>query len=118
VRAEQLLKEAHASLDLRHGPEALRLFEEALLYRPHDPDVNHTAARLAWLVGGDLRKAKDYAVSACELRPEVGQYRRTLGQIYKAAGLVANARRELEVALRIDPKDAEAKQELRGLAKK
>jgi Tfp pilus assembly protein PilF len=48
----------------------------------------------------------------------VGQYRRTLGQIYKAAGLVANARRELEVALRIDPKDAEAKQELRGLAKK
>ncbi len=118
VRAEQLLKEAHASLDLRHGPEALRLFEEALLYRPHDPDVNHTAARLAWLVAGDLRKAKEYAVSACELRPEVGEYRRTLGQIYKAAGLVANARRELEAALRIDPKDAEAKRELRDLAKK
>ncbi|HTF35796.1 MAG TPA: DnaJ domain-containing protein [Myxococcota bacterium] len=117
-RAEQLLKEANANLDLRRVAEALPLFEEALLYRPHDPDVNHTTARLAWLAAGDLKKAKEYAVRACELRPEVSTYRRTLGQIYKAAGLIANARRELEAVLRIDPKDAEAKQELRSLPKK
>jgi curved DNA-binding protein CbpA len=117
-RADQLLKEANANLDLRRAAEALPLFEEALHYRPHDPEVNHTTARLAWLAADDLKKAKEYAARACELRPEVSAYRRTLGQIYKAAGLVANARRELEAALRIDPKDTEAKQELRGLPKK
>ena len=117
-RAEQLLKEANANLDLRRANEALPLFEEALHYRPQDPEVNHTTARVAWLAAGDLKKAKEYAARACELRPEVSTYRRTLGQIYKAAGLSANARRELEAALRIDPKDAEAKQELRNLPKK
>jgi len=117
-RAEQLLKEANANLDLRRVAEALPLFEEALHYRPQDPEVNHTTARLAWLAADDLKKAKEYATRACELRPEVSSYRRTLGQIYKAAGLIANARRELEAALRIDPKDAEAKQELRSLPKK
>jgi curved DNA-binding protein CbpA len=117
-RAEQLLKEANANLDLRRVAEALPLFEEALHYRPHDPEVNHMTARLAWLAADDLKKAKEYAARACELRPEVSAYRRTLGQIYKAAGLIANARRELEATLRIDPKDAEAKQELRSLPKK
>jgi curved DNA-binding protein CbpA len=117
-RADQLLKEANANLDLRRAAEALPLFEEALHYRPHDPEVNHTTARLAWLAADDLKKAKEYAARACELRPEISAYRRTLGQIYKAAGLVANARRELEAALRIDPKDTEAKQELRSLPKK
>ena len=39
----------------------------------------------------------------------------TLGQIYKAAGLAANAKRELQHALRLDPSDAEAKQELKSL---
>jgi len=117
-RAEQLLKEANANLDLRRVAEALPLFEEALHYRPHDPELNHTTARLAWLAADDLKRAKEYAARACELRPEVSGYRRTLGQIYKAAGLIANARRELEAALRIDPKDTEAKQELRNLPKK
>jgi curved DNA-binding protein CbpA len=117
-RAEQLLKDANANLDLRRAAEALPLFEEALHYRPQDPEVNHTTARLAWLAAGDLKKAKEYASRACELRPEVSAYRRTLGQIYKEAGLTANARRELEAALRIDPNDKEAKQELRSLPKK
>jgi Flp pilus assembly protein TadD len=42
-------------------------------------------------------------------------YRRTLGQIFKAAGLKSNARRELETALKLDPKDAEARAELKSL---
>lgn len=114
-RGQQLLREAEHALEMRDPKDALRLYEEALLHRPHDPDGNYQAARLAWLLGEDLRRAKDYAARACELVPENALYRRTLGQIYRAAGLSANARRELEAALRIDPKDATARAELREL---
>ena len=66
--------------------------------------------------GRTCRRAKEYAARSCELVPENGAYRRLLGQIYQAAGLEANARRELEAALRIDPKDAVARTELTNLA--
>jgi len=114
-RAKQLLGEAEGAMEMRQFKEALGLYEEALFFRPHDAELNHKAARLAFVLGEDLKKAKEWASAACELQPEVGAHRRTLGQIYKAAGLVANARRELEAALRMDPKDAEARDELRGL---
>jgi len=52
---------------------------------------------------------------AVELAPDNGSYRRLLGLVYKDAGLAANAKRELEAALRIDPQDAEARAALRGL---
>jgi curved DNA-binding protein CbpA len=117
-RAKQLLSEAEGAMEMRQYKDALGLYEEALFFRPHDADLCHKTARLAWLVGEDLKRAKEYGARACEIEPEVGAYHRTLGQIYKAAGLVANARRELETALRIDPKDAEAKDGLRGLGRK
>lgn len=117
-RAKQLLREANSALDLRDGRNALRLFEEALLFKPHDPEANATAARLAFAIGDDLKKAKEYGQRACELEPDVASNRRTLGQIYAAAGLAANAKRELEAALRLDPKDREARDALRGLGRR
>lgn len=117
-RAKQLIREAESALDLRDHKAAFRLFEDALHYRPHDASLNHRAAKLAWLAESDLHRAKEYAMHACELEPENAEYHRTLGQIYKAAGLEANARRELELALRHDPNDAEAKAELRSLGRR
>jgi curved DNA-binding protein CbpA len=115
LRFEQLVKEADGALTYKDRGEALRIFEEALHFKPFDARVNHTAARLAWVIAGDLRKAKEYAARACETEPEHAEYRKTLGLIYKAAGLRANARRELERALRLDPKDVEARTELKSL---
>lgn len=117
VRAVQLLREADAALDMRRPKDALALYEEVMHLRPRDAEVSHTAARLSWLVAEDLRRAKEYATAACDADPENAGYRRTLGQIYKAAGLKANARRELGRALRLDPKDAEAKRELRAIGR-
>lgn len=114
-RAAQLLKEAGAAFDLRHFEEALGLYEEALHFRPHDTMANHRAAILSWKIGGDLRKAKEYATTACEVEPENGSHHRVLGQVYKEAGLRANARRELKTALRLDGSDAEARAELKSL---
>ena len=114
-RARALLKEADGAFELSDYKDALRLYEEALHYRAFDAELSHKTGRLAWKLGSDLRKAKEYAMAACELAPDNALYHRTLGQIYKAAGLGANAKRELQTALRLDPKDVEAKQELKGL---
>jgi curved DNA-binding protein CbpA len=113
-RARQLVKEAEVALELRDFAGALRAFEEALGYRPHDGSLLHRAARLAWAAGGDLHQAKEWAIAAVELEPQNGAHHRVLGQIYKAAGLEANARRELEAALALDSNDEEARAELRG----
>jgi curved DNA-binding protein CbpA len=113
-RARALQKQAEAALELRDLPQALRLFEEAVHYRPADPELAMRGAKVAQVLG-ELRKAKELAAHAVELAPENGTYRRTLGLVYRDAGLGANARRELEAALRCDPNDAEAKAALRGL---
>jgi len=114
-RAKALLKEADGCYDLGDYRDALKFYEEATHFRPFDAELNHKTGRLAFRLGEDLRKAKEFASSACELEPESALYHRTLGQIFAAAGLEANARRELQQALRLDPKDAEAKEALRAL---
>lgn len=114
-RARHLLKEADGCYELSDYKEALRLYEEALHFRPFDAELAHKTGRLSWKLGADLRKAKEYALAACELMPDNALYHKTLGLIYKAAGLGQNAKRELQTALRLDPKDAEAKQELKTL---
>jgi curved DNA-binding protein CbpA len=115
-RAKQLVKEAESALELRDYPTALRAFEEALGYRPGDVELLRRAARLALHAGGDLHQAKEWALEAVELDGQNAGGHKLLGQIYKAAGLAANARRELELAAQLDPKDDEARAELRGLA--
>jgi curved DNA-binding protein CbpA len=108
-RAKQLVREGEAALEVRDYARAFHAFEDAVHFRPHDAELYSRAARIAWLSGDDLRKAKDLARTACELEPDRAAYRRTLGQIYDAAGLEANARRELKRALELDPSDDEAR---------
>jgi curved DNA-binding protein CbpA len=114
-RARLLVKQAEGALELRDFATAASLFEEAVTFRPADPDLAIRAAKLAWQALGELKRAKELAVHAVDLAPENGAYRRVLGCVYKEAGLAANAKRELEAALRIDPQDGEAKAALRGL---
>ena len=82
---------------------------------PFDSEINIHAARLQWQALGNLRKAQEYATAACETEPNKAAYRRVFGQILKAAGLKSDARRELEAAMKLDPKDSEARAELKSL---
>jgi curved DNA-binding protein CbpA len=114
-RSRFLMKLGEGAMEMRNHAEAFEAFEEAIHYRPFDAALSYRTAVLAWQSIDDLKKAKELAQQAAELEPDNGLYRRTLGQIYSAAGLSANARRELEAALRLDPKDKEAKASLRRL---
>ena len=114
-RAKHLLKLGEGALEMRDFAEALEHFGEALQYRPGDAELAARAARLAWQAAGDLKRAKELAAQAVEVAPDDGSHRRLLGQIYQAAGLTANAKRELEAALRLDAQDKEAKRALRSL---
>jgi tetratricopeptide (TPR) repeat protein len=114
-RAKLLIKQGEGALEMRDYHDAAGYFEEALQFRPFDPELNIRAARLQWQAVGNLRKAKEFAAAACEIEPANAAHRRTLGQIFKAAGLKSNARRELEAALKLDPKEAEASAELKSL---
>jgi curved DNA-binding protein CbpA len=114
-RARALVRQAEGALELRDFAQAVSLFEEAVDYRPADPELSIRAAKITWQALRDMRRAKELAAHAVELAPENGGYRRLLGLVYRDAGLTANAKRELETALRLDPQDAEAKAALRGL---
>jgi tetratricopeptide (TPR) repeat protein len=117
MRAAELLEKANASWDDSARQEALRLYEEALHYRPCDPEANHRAAQLALEVK-ELDRAREYAEAACEMSPEVGGYHRTLSRVYRAQGLRDRAKAELEEVVRLDPQDSEARDELRSLQRR
>jgi tetratricopeptide (TPR) repeat protein len=102
------------SADASQQKEALRLYEEALLYRPYDPEINHKAARVALAVG-EIEKAKEYVERSLEQRPEVGLYHRTLGEVHRKLGHHGHAVQELEKALELDGSDHETRELLHKL---
>ena len=54
---------------------------------------------------GDLHTARQFAQRAVDLLPNDAAARRALGRVFLAAGLGLNARRELEQARDLDPRD-------------
>lgn len=116
LRAERLIKEADTALQYRDHRNALRAYEDAVGLRPHDALLNYKTADLAWALGGEsLRLARECAKAAVEIEPQNTEYRLLLGRIYRDAGMAANAKREFEAILKADPKNLEAKAELKGV---
>jgi curved DNA-binding protein CbpA len=113
ILADRYMKEADSRFDLGEYAEAYKRYVDSLHCRPFDAEANHRAAKLAWRIEDDLKSAKDFAARACEVEPGVALYRKTLGQVYAAAGLYKNAEREFEQAVKLDPRDEEAKLELK-----
>jgi curved DNA-binding protein CbpA len=116
-RAAELIDRASAGSLAASGPEALRLLEEALHYRPSDARLQHRAAELA-LEAGEVERAREWAERACELAPEQAAHHSTLGRALRRAGERALARAAFERAQRLDPADPRAAEELDRLRRR
>jgi curved DNA-binding protein CbpA len=114
VRAETLVEKAEECLAAASPEEGLRLCEEALGYRPGDAAVNHAAARMA-LEANDLERAREYAEQATEFGPSVCVHHAVLGKVLRLLGERDLARDSVQEALRLDPRDLDARSELDAL---
>lgn len=77
--------------------------------KPNDPVIAERAANALRLAKGDLHKAVRLAELAARMRANDIGFRLTLGEVYADAGLLKRARSELDVALRLDPRDERAR---------
>jgi len=102
LRAADLLAAAQSSIDDRAQRDALRLFEEALSYRPGDAEINAKAALLA-LELGEVDSALEYAETASARDPEDADAAALLGRVQACSGLRDKARQSLKRALELDP---------------
>jgi tetratricopeptide (TPR) repeat protein len=105
-RFKEILKKAGTWSDASEFRAGLAQCEEALLYRPHDPEINDTAAQLS-LSLKEPDAAREYAQRAIEHSPDVGSYHRTLARALADTGDRGHAVRELERALELDSGDEE-----------
>ena len=61
------------------------------------------AAKALLAAGGDLRKARDYALRSLEVKPDALDTRLLLARIYLDAGMENSAAKEVEEAAKLDP---------------
>jgi curved DNA-binding protein CbpA len=115
VRAAELLDRAKALAEQGPGPEALGLLEEAAELRPTDARLAGRVSALLLELGGDPARALGYAERAAQLAPNDSWTQRALARAHRAAGRPDAARRALERALVLDPRDEEARAELAAL---
>jgi curved DNA-binding protein CbpA len=85
--------------------EAARSWARVCRARADDAAAHERAASAIVKAGGDLHEASRLAMRACTLDAENASFRTTLANVYLAAGLTRNARRELETAAQLAPHD-------------
>ena len=90
-----------------------QLFARAADVFPCAPYLQKAARAMLW--AEDLNKAKEYATKAVQVDPTSADARLSLARVCLAAGLKKNARREVDMALRLDPKSQEAQDLLKEI---
>jgi curved DNA-binding protein CbpA len=115
AQAEQNLQNGSVAAAQGRWSEAAQFFTKAASGRPDDPVVLAKAAHALVQSGGDLHLAAELARRAVSLCGGEARYRITLAEVYLAAGLGLNARRELAEAARIEPANPKVKELLKGI---
>ena len=111
-------RSAHELIEHQHWKQARALLEAQQKEKPEDPSVltNLSFVRLAF---GDLDEAQKLAEKAVELAPDDAAAHEALSEVYgertskasmlKVMGLAGKFRREAEAAVRLDPKQIDAR---------
>jgi curved DNA-binding protein CbpA len=116
VLGETYARQASYEEKTAQWAEAARSWMRVCAVRPNDADAHDRAANAIVKTSGNLQEASRLAERACALDPPESRFRVTLAQVYIAAGLVSNARRELETAAQLDPRDGNIQAMMKGLA--
>jgi curved DNA-binding protein CbpA len=121
-RADAILSETYAKqagYEEKNGQwaEAARSWLRVTKARPQDSLAYERAANAIVKAGGDLHEAGRVAKHACTLEPQAASFRLTLANVFLAAGLTLNARRELETAAQLAPHDGTIQAMLRRVGK-
>ena len=121
-RAEELLAgtyERQAAYEEKNGrwTEAARSWARVCRARPDDANAHERGANAIAKAGGDLHEGARLAQQACSISPNNALYRVTLANVYLAAGLALNARRELETAAQLAPQDGSIQSMLKRVGK-
>ncbi len=111
ARAANLLAKPCESMSNSEFFEALRLLEDVLPYRPHDPELNERAG-LICLRLGKYAEAREYIETLLVRQPESAVAYRMLGKIHKESGDLFEAVKAFETALKFDEDDLEARRAL------
>ena len=114
VRAAELLDRAEVAARGNAAQEALRMFEEALHYRPRDPVVNARAAELALEIG-DWRRSRVRRDAPASCAPEVAAYQRTLGRVLRERGCSKRRARRSNERSRSTPRTTRLRMRLKKL---
>lgn len=109
--AEGFFKRAIFEESVGRHETAGKLYQRAADIFPKAAYLQRAAESLIWV--DDLATAKEYATQAVQIEPNSVEARLTLAQVYLSSGLKKNARREVDMALKIDPGNADAKELLK-----
>jgi tetratricopeptide (TPR) repeat protein len=98
VLGETYIRQAEHEEKATRWEDAVRSWGRAVKLRPLDHRAHERYAHALVQSGGDLHEASQIAQKAVAMAPTASEYRCTLAAVYAAAGLLLNARRELEAA--------------------
>lgn len=113
--ADTYAKQARYEEELGKWGQATLSWARVCEGRPDDYLAHRRTAEGLLKSNGDLHRARGYAQRAVELSPDDAKARALLGRVFIAAGLKLNAKRELEIAAKLDPADDLVKNLLRDL---
>lgn len=112
-RAEDEMQSGNAAARAGNSEEAARAYSRASELDPARPEAAYEAARWLLRAGHPLAEARGFAQRAVSLRTDHLPSHLVLAEICIRMGMGSVARRHLEAALKLDPRNAEAKALLR-----
>jgi hypothetical protein len=89
-----------------HWIDAAKSWQRVARGRPNEARAHERAANALVLSKGDLHVAAELAKRAIQVEPGNADFKLTLATVFLEAGLGLNARRELEAAAQLSPRNA------------